>query len=51
MARLTQVQLAGAAGIQQGYLSDIEARLRHGSAQTLAALALALDVPVGWLGA
>ena len=47
---LTQAQLADASGIQQAYLSDIETRRRHGSAQTLAALARALDVPVGWLG-
>ena len=47
---LTQVQLAEAAGIGQGFLSELEARMKTGSAETLAKLAQRLDVPVGWLG-
>lgn len=46
---LTQVELAGKAGIQQGYLSDIELDRRKGSADTLVALAGALNVPAGWV--
>jgi DNA-binding XRE family transcriptional regulator len=46
---LTQVQLAEAAGIGQGYLSELEARAKTGSAETLAKLAQRLDVPAGWL--
>ncbi len=46
---LTQVELAGKAGIQQGFLSDIELDRRKGSADTLVALAGALDVPAGWV--
>jgi hypothetical protein len=45
-----QVQLAEAAGIGQGFLSELEARMKTGSAETLAKLAQRLDVPVGWLG-
>ena len=44
-----QVQLAASAGIAQGYLSDLENGRRSGSAETVAALANALDVPVDWL--
>ena len=47
---LTQVQLAEAAGIGQGFLSELEARMKTGSAETLTKLAQRLDVPVGWLG-
>jgi len=47
---LTQVQLAEAAGIGQGFLSELEARMKTGSAETLTKLAQPLDVPVGWLG-
>jgi transcriptional regulator with XRE-family HTH domain len=46
----TRVQLAEAAGIGQGFLSEPEARMKTGSAETLAKLAQRLDVPVGWLG-
>jgi DNA-binding Xre family transcriptional regulator len=47
---LTQVQLAEAAGIGQGFLSELEGRMKTGSAETLTKLAQRLDVPVGWLG-
>jgi len=47
---LTQVQLAEAAGIGQGFLSELEARMKTGSAETLTKLAQRLDVPLGWLG-
>jgi DNA-binding XRE family transcriptional regulator len=47
---LTQVQLAEAAGIGQGFLSELEARMKTGSAETFAKLAQRLEVPVGWLG-
>ncbi len=46
---LTQVQLAEAAGIGQGYLSELEARSKTGSPETLAKLAGALNVSVNWL--
>ena len=41
--------LARQCGIGQGYLSDLESRRRAGSPETIAALATALDVPLGWL--
>jgi DNA-binding Xre family transcriptional regulator len=47
---LTQVQLAEAAGIGQGFLSELEGRTKTGSPETLTKLAQRLDVPVGWLG-
>jgi hypothetical protein len=46
---MTQIDLANLANIKQGYLSEIEARTKTGSADTLAALAKGLDVPTGWL--
>jgi transcriptional regulator with XRE-family HTH domain len=36
-------------GIGQGYLSDLESGRRKGTAETIAILAKALDVPVAWL--
>jgi DNA-binding XRE family transcriptional regulator len=45
----TQVALAEAVGIQQGYLSDLESGRRQGAAETLERLASALDVPVDWI--
>jgi DNA-binding XRE family transcriptional regulator len=45
----TQVALAQAAGIQQGYLSDLESGRRSGTQDTLDRLARALDVPAAWL--
>jgi len=46
---MTQVQI-DAAGIGQGYLSELEGRAKTGSPDTLAKLAQALDVPPGWVG-
>ena len=46
---MTQVQLASLAGLNQGFLSAIEARSKQGSDETMARLAKALDVPRGWL--
>ena len=46
---VTQTSLANLARIQQGYLSELEAGTKTGSAETLAALAKGLDVPAGWL--
>jgi len=43
---LTQRQLAEAAGISAAYLSQIESGTRQGSAEVLAALAQALNVPL-----
>jgi DNA-binding XRE family transcriptional regulator len=45
----TQRQLGSKAGIGQGHLSDLETGRRSGTPETLAKLAQALDVPVGWL--
>jgi ribosome-binding protein aMBF1 (putative translation factor) len=44
-----QAELAAKAGIQQGYLSDLESRRRRGLPATIERLALALDVPVDWI--
>jgi hypothetical protein len=46
---LTQVQLADASGIGQGYLSELEGRAKTGSPETLAKLAQGLDVSLGWV--
>lgn len=46
---LSQVELAGKAGIGQGYLSDVESGRRSGSPATIDAIALALDVPKAWI--
>jgi DNA-binding XRE family transcriptional regulator len=43
---LTQQQLADAAGISTPYLSQIESGKRKGSADVLAAIAKALDLPL-----
>jgi hypothetical protein len=45
----TQTSLADKTDIGQGYLSDLESRRRTGTPETIAKLALALDVPVEWL--
>ena len=45
----TQVGLELKTGIGQGYLSDLESGRRAGTAETIAKLAVALDVPVAWL--
>jgi hypothetical protein len=45
----TQTHLSAGTGIAQGYLSDLESGRRTGSAETIAKLAQALDVPADWL--
>lgn len=47
--RMTQEQLADAAGLAQGFLSDLENRRRGLTDASAAALATALDVPLDWL--
>ena len=47
---LSQAELAAKAGIQQGYLSDLETKRRSGLAATIERLAEALDVPLAWIG-
>jgi DNA-binding XRE family transcriptional regulator len=46
---VTQEKLAEAAGITQGYLSDLEGGRRTASADCVERLASALDVPQDWL--
>lgn len=46
---LSQVQLAQAAAIGQGFLSDLERNAKRPGAETAEALAAALDVPVAWI--
>ncbi len=45
----TQLHLAAETGIGQGYLSDLESGHRTGTPETIAKIAQALNVPVGWL--
>jgi hypothetical protein len=45
----TQLHLTFKTGIGQGYLSDLENGRRMGTAETIAKLAQALDVPADWL--
>ena len=45
----TQSELSFRTGLGQGYLSDLENGRRTGTAETIAKLAQALDVPVEWL--
>lgn len=45
----TQVHLSFVTGIGQGYLSDLENGRRAGTAETMAKLAQALNVPAAWL--
>jgi DNA-binding XRE family transcriptional regulator len=47
---VTQSSLAKSSGISQGFLSDIESGKRVASADTLARIANALELPEGWLG-
>jgi DNA-binding XRE family transcriptional regulator len=47
---LTQAEASNAAGLTQGFLSELEAGSKSGSAETFEKLALALDVPKGWIG-
>lgn len=46
---LTQSDIAEKAGLTQGFLSDLEARRRTASADTVGRLASALDVPPSWI--
>jgi DNA-binding Xre family transcriptional regulator len=46
---LTQRQVAASAAINQGYLSELESGAKAGAAETLQALARALDVSPSWL--
>jgi len=45
----TQLHLSFKTGIGQGYLSDLETGRRTGTPETIAKLAVALDVPLEWL--
>lgn len=47
--KLTQAELAGAIGVSQGFLSDLESNRRKPSIQTIAMLAKELDVPGAWI--
>lgn len=47
--KLSQVELAAATGLGQGYLSDIESGRRRGTTETLAKIATALDIDPEWL--
>jgi DNA-binding XRE family transcriptional regulator len=47
---MTQSSLAKSSGISQGFLSDIESGKRVASADTLARIANALELPEAWLG-
>jgi DNA-binding XRE family transcriptional regulator len=46
---MTQSELTGAAGMTQGYLSDLETGRRRGTAESLAKIARALRVPLDLL--
>jgi hypothetical protein len=46
----TQVEVATATGLAQGYISDIEAGRKSGSNGALRKIAAALDVDPSWLG-
>lgn len=46
---LTQTDLAAAAGLTQGYLSEIESGAKPGSDEAFDKIALALDVPRAWM--
>ncbi|WP_333822178.1 helix-turn-helix domain-containing protein [Pinisolibacter sp.] len=46
---MTQMRLAEATGLAQGYLSDLERGRRQGTTETLTRIAMALDVPAKWL--
>lgn len=46
---ISQTDLAQSTGLGQGYLSDLKARRRKGTPETLTALAKALDVNPAWL--
>jgi DNA-binding Xre family transcriptional regulator len=44
----SKAELVTKAGIQQGYLTDLETKRRSGLAATIERLAAALEVPVAW---
>lgn len=46
---VTQLHLSARTGLGQGYLSDLESGRRAGTAETVAKLAEALNVPLDWL--
>jgi hypothetical protein len=46
---LTQAGVAGEVGINQGYLSELEAGAKAGAPETLRRLARLYEVPEGWL--
>jgi DNA-binding XRE family transcriptional regulator len=46
---LTQAELASKTGLAQGYISDLEAGRKRGTAETLRILAIALDIDTEWL--
>ncbi len=46
---MTQMHLAFRTNLGQGYLSDLESGRRKGTAETLTAIANALDAPPEWL--
>lgn len=46
---LTQADIAARTGLAQGYVSDLEAKRRDGTPETLDKIAAALDVPADWL--
>jgi DNA-binding Xre family transcriptional regulator len=46
---LTQVELAKRTGLAQGYISDLETRRKAGTAETLQAIASALEIEPAWL--
>jgi predicted transcriptional regulator len=48
---MSQTDLAGKAGIGQGYLSDLESGRRAGSSEVLRTIAGLLDVPPEWITA
>ena len=50
LARFDAGPARGGRRIGQGFLSELEGRMKTGSAETLTKLAQRLDVPVGWLG-
>lgn len=47
--KISQVELSRRTGLGQGYLSDIEARRRHGTPETLQTIAKALEIDPAWI--
>ncbi|MGP0059281.1 MAG: helix-turn-helix domain-containing protein [Beijerinckiaceae bacterium] len=47
--KLSQIELAAATGLGQGYLSDLESGRRRGTSETLAKITTALDIDPNWL--